>query len=204
VACILASTFMRTLWIKPAWFGDGTLYPDLDFESLFCNPRGPCRSVLDCILHYFKRVSEHSTFYYTRCPVQSKLLFIVPDGKVTFRRQVLKYEEIPDWENSTKPICPIQVFDKGTIEDSTAHLHGDFANEYIGGGVLSGVSILNLLCRSLLISLGRDVFRKRFYSRSSPNASLQCTVYSKQCRIVGKHLTSGCSVLKWRTTKSSS
>ncbi|KAL6059532.1 poly(ADP-ribose) glycohydrolase, variant 3 [Balamuthia mandrillaris] len=69
---------------------------------------------------------------------------IVPEGKVTFRRKALHHPV--RWEDSTKPFLPegsISAFQRGTIEDSPAQLHADFANEYIGGGVLHGVCYLS-------------------------------------------------------------
>ena len=43
------------------------------------------------------------------------------------------------WNLSKKLIRNVTVNSEGTIEDSDAELHADFANEYIGGGVLHGV-----------------------------------------------------------------
>jgi len=61
----------------------------------------------------------------------------VPSGTVTFRRQVLR--DTPDWSTSTKPLKSCRVQTKGLIEDSDSRCHADFANQFIGGGVLSGV-----------------------------------------------------------------
>jgi hypothetical protein len=67
------------------------------------------------------------------CLVNNFYLFaiIVPQGKLIVHRQVLK--KAVDWKNSTKKIRKCVVSAKGTIEDSDAELHADFANEYIGG-----------------------------------------------------------------------
>jgi len=59
--------------------------------------------------------------------------------KIIVHRQVLK--KTVDWKNSTKKIRKCIVSAKGTIEDSDAELHADFANEYIGGGVLHGGNV---------------------------------------------------------------
>ena len=44
----------------------------------------------------------------------------------------------PDWDNLTTKLSPVTVHVEGFIEDSPAILHADFANEFIGGGVLHG------------------------------------------------------------------
>jgi hypothetical protein len=59
---------------------------------------------------------------------------------VTFRRQVLGKRDVPNWAKSTRPIRPIKVDPRGKIEDADTPFHADFANKYIGGGVLSRVS----------------------------------------------------------------
>jgi hypothetical protein len=71
----------------------------------------------------------------------------VPPGKVTFRRQVLGKRDVPNWAKSKRPIRPIKVDAKGKIEDADTPFHADFANKYIGGGVLSRVRLRPLHAR---------------------------------------------------------
>jgi poly(ADP-ribose) glycohydrolase len=73
------------------------------------------------LLNYFKRVSKE-----------------IPKGNLIIHRQVLTKEMKPKWELSNKPIKKIIIESQGKIEDSSALLHVDFANQYIGGGVLNG------------------------------------------------------------------
>ncbi|KAL6059531.1 poly(ADP-ribose) glycohydrolase, variant 2 [Balamuthia mandrillaris] len=125
IACLMANGFFGTLWVAPEWFfsssGDRVRFPDFDFKLLFAGGMGG-RGISRCLMHYFDRIAEK-----------------MPEGKVTFRRKALHHPV--RWEDSTKPFLPegsISAFQRGTIEDSPAQLHADFANEYIGGGVLHG------------------------------------------------------------------
>lgn len=62
----------------------------------------------------------------------------VPDGEVTFER--IGYKKGPSpwtWEANEKPLCAVALAD-GALEESTADVHAEFANAFIGGGVLTG------------------------------------------------------------------
>ncbi|XP_061171458.1 uncharacterized protein LOC133180985 [Saccostrea echinata] len=80
---------------------------------------------LQCFLNYFERVGGNP------CSVQ---------GDIRFHRQVIPYEELPTidtWLNSDCDLCPFSVQHEGQIEDSVPEaIEVDFANKYIGGGVL--------------------------------------------------------------------
>lgn len=45
-------------------------------------------------------------------------------------------KSVDNWCSPDVPLCQLEVKDKGKIEDSPGALQVDFANEYIGGGVL--------------------------------------------------------------------
>lgn len=62
----------------------------------------------------------------------------IPDGVVTFERQGYRKGPSPwEWVPSEKLLCPVGIQD-GALEDSPADLHAEFANAYIGGGVMTG------------------------------------------------------------------
>lgn len=42
-----------------------------------------------------------------------------------------------EWLHCNLRLCDLEVKETGGIEDDTEHLQVDFANEYIGGGVLT-------------------------------------------------------------------
>ncbi|TPP61195.1 Poly (ADP-ribose) glycohydrolase, partial [Fasciola gigantica] len=80
------------------------------------------REKLRCLLHYFYRVTE-----------------LLPTGSITFTRRRLG-TAAPDWVNSTRSFDQLRVHvnASGTIEDSgPCTIHVDFANHYLGGGVLN-------------------------------------------------------------------
>ena len=70
-------------------------------------------------LHYFERVTKQ-----------------MPTGKITIRRQIC--QKYPDWGTSRTPLAKLNVHEEGVIEDSVGMLHADFANQFIGGGVIAG------------------------------------------------------------------
>ncbi len=47
-----------------------------------------------------------------------------------------KLDDSPSWKDSKEPLTALETTDKGAIEDAHGCLQVDFANEYIGGGVL--------------------------------------------------------------------
>lgn len=118
-ACLLACSFMGALWIGPIFYAKQAFH-EFDVQMLFVATFGPGVGKLQSVLHYFDRLSES-----------------IPPGKVTFRRQVLGKRDVPNWAKSTRPIRPIKVDPRGKIEDADTPFHADFANKYIGGGVLS-------------------------------------------------------------------
>jgi poly(ADP-ribose) glycohydrolase len=63
----------------------------------------------------------------------------VPKGNIIVERRVLTTN--PNFATSEKKISPTKAFTDGTIEDSDADWHADFANEYIGGGALIGGNV---------------------------------------------------------------
>ncbi|KAK6018455.1 poly glycohydrolase [Ostertagia ostertagi] len=91
------------------------------------------------ILHYFTMVLKK-----------------MPTGCVSFRREVLPREALPDWENEEALMPLVAVASDGSIEDSPGCLQVDFANEYIGGGVLNSGAVQEeirfLICPEMMVS----------------------------------------------------
>ena len=54
--------------------------------------------------------------------------------KLSFERLVLK--ETPDWSKCNEPLVDLLSYEGQLIEDNHAALQVDFANKFIGGGVL--------------------------------------------------------------------
>jgi hypothetical protein len=65
-------------------------------------------------------------------------------GPVTGRR----------WDGNEKPLCEVALV-TGAIEESSAGLHTEFANRFVGGGVLTGDAAMEetlFLCKPELMA----------------------------------------------------
>ena len=123
IACLLANAFFCTYprrnTTTPS--SEYSRFPSINFNTLFSGT--PCdnkkMNKLRCIFNYFRRVTE-----------------TVSTGTVTFTRQVCT--KPPQWEHSMERFSKFHMTSEGTIEDSGhGMLQVDFANKYIGGGVLT-------------------------------------------------------------------
>ena len=142
IACLLANAFFCTFPRRNTNIASSeySKFPSINFNTLFTGRQhdNVKMNKLKCIINYFRRVTVET-----------------PTGTVTFTRQVCK--SLPKWENSTDPFTKLHITSKGTIEDSGhGMLQVDFANKYIGGGVLSQGCVQEeirfLICPELLIS----------------------------------------------------
>lgn len=65
----------------------------------------------------------------------------MPQGSVSFHRQAMEEDEFPEWYKSTAQLPKLKIHPHGTIEDNgLGMLQVDFANSFIGGGVLAKVT----------------------------------------------------------------
>lgn len=147
VGCLLANAFFCTFPrrnIKHRKHTDREYiwYPDINFNRLFIGTKKGIESKraekLKCILNYFKRI-----------------ILEKPKGAITFHRIYL--QELPDWSNSKNPLKSMHVTSEGFIEkEGFGLLQVDFANKYVGGGVL-GLGLVQeeirfVLCPELILS----------------------------------------------------
>lgn len=141
IASLLANAFFCTFPRRNAKGNDTEYakYPDINFNRLFFHKEQRSLEKLKCLLHYFKRVTTKS-----------------PTGTVTFTRQTVLHQEIPNWATSKRPLPNLHVSSTGLIEEATGLLQVDFANKYLGGGVLGlgcvQEEIRFVLCPELIIS----------------------------------------------------
>ncbi|KAL8616975.1 hypothetical protein ACOMHN_041893 [Nucella lapillus] len=141
IACLLANAFFCTFPRRNsrARTAEFSAYPDINFNSLFQgHPISRKMEKLNCIVHYFKRVC-----------------FDIPKGIVTFSRQVLP--KAHDWRNSHAVLKDLHVSSAGTIEDNgIGMLQVDFANKYLGGGVLNTGCVQEeirfMICPEMIVS----------------------------------------------------
>jgi poly(ADP-ribose) glycohydrolase len=59
-------------------------------------------------------------------------------GRLTVERRVAPPRDEATWGYEKAPLSPFTVDPHGLIEDADDHLQADFANRYLGGGVLTG------------------------------------------------------------------
>ncbi|CAB3361186.1 Hypothetical predicted protein [Cloeon dipterum] len=123
VASLLANAFFCTFASRKR---NVNHMPDINFQGLYYLPRGDQSHVesnmqkLQCLFSYFRKID---------------LELGEPNGVVTFHRR--EVQDSPQWNESTKPIKRLHISRTGTIEDDgTYMLQMDFANKYLGGGVL--------------------------------------------------------------------
>lgn len=125
ISCLLANAFFCTFPRRNTSrkVSEFSTYPDINFNRLFSGDtsrRPSLQEKLKCLMHYFQTVCSK-----------------VPDGVVTFSRNYILPNHLPQWGKETARLPRFHVSSSGTIEDEG---HGmfqmDFANKFIGGGVL--------------------------------------------------------------------
>ncbi|KAK2566418.1 Poly(ADP-ribose) glycohydrolase [Acropora cervicornis] len=144
-ACLLANAFFCTFPRRNSCkHSEYSTFPDVNFNRLFQGGKGGTNSVktekLQAIFHYFRRVTKE-----------------MPTGTLTFQRQIVTSSDMPAWERCCASFGKIHVSTKGTIEDNgTGFLQVDFANKYIGGGVIGEGCVQEeirfLICPELILS----------------------------------------------------
>ncbi|BFZ02721.1 hypothetical protein BsWGS_05759 [Bradybaena similaris] len=140
VACLLANAFFNTF---PKRFynrdeGKPLQMPDsLNFIKLYSFNKSERKvEKLKCIVNYFERVTTN-----------------MPDGFITYKRVYRKPE---CWMTLESKLTKLHVSTEGTIEDERGFLQADFANKFVGGGVLNtGLvqeEIRFVLCPEMMVS----------------------------------------------------
>ncbi|XP_068141153.1 poly(ADP-ribose) glycohydrolase [Drosophila tropicalis] len=150
ISCLLANAFLctyprrNTLKRKSEY----STFPDINFNRLYQTECPSALEKLKCIFHYFRRV----------CPTEMDSSN-VPTGCVTFVRRSAKPEIQQDWSTSEAPLgnVPLYINAAGTIEDQgIGLLQVDFANKFLGGGVLGHGCVQEeirfVICPELIVS----------------------------------------------------
>jgi len=127
-ASLLANAFFCTFPRRNTSKRDAeySSYPDINFQRLYQSNMPKVIQKLMCIYNYFKTV-----------------LHEMPTGVITFQRRSIHRDQIPEWRNSALNFSTIKyhVSSNGTIEGAHSMLQVDFANCYVGGGVLGSGSV---------------------------------------------------------------
>ena len=122
VACILANAFFNTISPQSISMQMLTLVDIL--EIMFFASQ---ISKLTCLIEYFRRIRDHEL------KGDSEYLKRV----ISVERRFLTSVNTPKFRESAQPLSTFKSFPTGLIEDAHGMLQADFANKYIGGGVLS-------------------------------------------------------------------
>ncbi|MEQ2276761.1 hypothetical protein XENORESO_008321, partial [Xenotaenia resolanae] len=118
VACLLANAFFCTFPRRNSRKTEYCNYPDINFFRLFEGSSSKKIEKLKTLMCYFKSVMEQK-----------------PTGLVTFSRQRL--DKPPNWKSSQTLLTRLHITCEGTIEDDGyGMLQVDFANKFVGGGVI--------------------------------------------------------------------
>ncbi|GFX24064.1 poly(ADP-ribose) glycohydrolase [Trichonephila clavipes] len=147
IGCLLLNAFFCTFpnrsiqSRKFRWNTDYPTYPDINFNRLFYGMKSKTSTrheKLKCLLNYFRRITSKE-----------------PSGTVTFHRQFLP--DLPKWGKSPKGIRTAIIKHDGVIEtEGYGMLQVDFANKYVGGGVLGEGCVQEeirfAICPELIVS----------------------------------------------------
>ncbi|XP_052262139.1 poly(ADP-ribose) glycohydrolase-like [Dreissena polymorpha] len=141
IGCLLANAFFCTFPRRNSRKRSSEFfnYPTINFNTLLCGPPSVVRfEKLRCIFHYFRRVFKK-----------------MPLGTVTFTRQCIK--DLPIWFDEKTTLRGLHVSSEGTIEDDgKGLLQVDFANMFLGGGVLGNGCVQEeirfLICPEMMVS----------------------------------------------------
>lgn len=121
-ACLLANGFLCTFPRRNTdkKGSEYSSYPEINFNRLYQSRGQNVIEKLKCILNYFRVVLCDS----------------MPTGMLTFQRRSIGF--MPKWESCDKKFSSIKlhVSSSGKIEDADAMIQIDFANKFVGGGVL--------------------------------------------------------------------
>ena len=178
--CLLAAAFFCLFPERHGKAARRQELPSINFSSLF-EHGGPTSwggdasksktAKLRCVLHYFCRAARD-----------------MPDGRLTYHRRAVDTDIA--WLEVTLPIAPVRVVKSGLIEDADGCIQVDFANQYVGGGVLGHGAVQEeirfAICPELILSRlftprlqANEVLMvygvERFCTYSGYGSTFQCT-----------------------------
>lgn len=144
VGSLLANAFLCTFPRRNSYKSNHefSTYPSINFARLFQSTGQAVVEKIKCICNYFRRITTGAA----------------PTGVITISRRYVNPKEFPKWSHSDVLVSRggLTVDDSGTIEDATGKLQVDFANKYLGGGVLGHGCVQEeirfVICPELLVS----------------------------------------------------
>ncbi|KAL1117697.1 hypothetical protein AAG570_004012, partial [Ranatra chinensis] len=146
VSSLMANAFLCTFPRRNST-AHYTPFPSINFNSHFsrlfqCGDLNSVQEKLKCFINYFRRVI-------------GKIL--EPEGVITYSRNFVDPIRLPNWSECNISFPKLHISSKGTIEDDgTGMMEIDFANKFVGGGVLGRGSVQEeikfLICPELIVS----------------------------------------------------
>ncbi|XP_043273552.1 poly(ADP-ribose) glycohydrolase-like [Venturia canescens] len=150
VASLLANAFLCTFPRRNSTNpqSEYASYPYINFNRLFSaykadkpNRSNAVMEKLKCLFHYFRRVTSKA-----------------PGGTITLERRYIPKEDCPKWDQLDAKLPSLHITSKGTIETEGAGLlQVDFANKFVGGGVLNWGCVQEeirfVICPELMVTM---------------------------------------------------
>uniref|UniRef100_A0A8D9EJI1 poly(ADP-ribose) glycohydrolase n=1 Tax=Cacopsylla melanoneura TaxID=428564 RepID=A0A8D9EJI1_9HEMI len=121
IASLLANAFLCTYPRRNSTQPDSQYanFPCINFSRLFQAESACVTEKLKCLLNYFVRVTTSE-----------------PKGLVTYSRRYIPVNHLPQWSTSRCQLPELFISSEGMIENQQGLLQVDFANKFVGGGVL--------------------------------------------------------------------
>ncbi|XP_037937599.1 poly(ADP-ribose) glycohydrolase isoform X2 [Teleopsis dalmanni] len=151
ISCLLANAFLCTFPRRNTHKrkSEYATFPDINFNRIFQSKGQQVLEKIKAICHYFRRV----------CPTERDNSN-VPTGVCTFSRRSILESNLPKWSVNEASLADtlFHITSEGTIEDQgIGLLQVDFANKYLGGGVLGSGCVQEeirfVVCPELMISM---------------------------------------------------
>lgn len=150
ISSLLANAFLCTFPRRNSTRrkSEYSTFPEINFNRLYQSTGSAVMEKIKCLCHYFRRVCPKETDYSN-----------VPRGCVTFERRFLAQNQLPKWSeyNILLGETPLHITSEGTIEDDgVGLLQVDFANKFLGGGVLGSGCVQEeirfVICPEMIVS----------------------------------------------------
>lgn len=148
-ACILANSFLCTWSRRNSYKADSEYanFPMINFNAIFSGRDQTCKEKIKCLIQYFDticlRLEDNHKF--GNITFERRSVFSAADNDENSRDQVLNDYEVPEdsniipiWKNSKKKVnsISINIHKKISIHSFQDSLQADFANKFLGGGVI--------------------------------------------------------------------
>jgi len=164
-ACILANSSLCT-WSRRNSYKATSEYanfPLINFNSIFSHESPVCKEKMKCLLNYFDTIAIRQTdgFKFGNLTFERRSVWSFDPDHASGQ---IKDEEVdnniaPNWRKSTKNFNKIKVhiYKDVSIHDFQDCLQADFANKFLGGGVIGTgcvqEEILFTVCPELMVGM---------------------------------------------------